>query len=82
MKKHCDIKGKHQIKQDIKILMLLATESINSRLQEAHELLPLLLGLVGYDRPVGLSLHAPQTHCCLCCNVRESDEVKTVKLWL
>ena len=45
---------------------------VNSRLQEAHELLTLLLGLVGDDGPVGLALHAPQTHHRLCCDVSDT----------
>lgn len=39
----------------------------DSHLEEAHELLAPLLGLVGDDGPVGLSLHGPQAHGCLCC---------------
>lgn len=55
---------------------------MNSRLEEAHELLPSLLGLVRHDCPVGLSLHAPQTHGCLCCDESESGgKVKTISLF-
>lgn len=54
-------------------LLLVATNvsNVNSRLQEAHELLSLLLGLVGYDGPVGLSFHTPQTHHWLRCKMSE-----------
>lgn len=38
---------------------------VNSRLQEAHYLLTFLLGLVGHDGSIHLSLHIPQTHHCL-----------------
>lgn len=48
---------------------IMAAESRNSRLQEAYELFSFLLGLVGHDASVGLSLHAPQMHWCLCCNM-------------
>lgn len=51
----------------LQVLKPVKNLELNSRLQEAQELLSSLLGLVGDDGPVGLSLHAPQTHRCLCC---------------
>lgn len=47
--------------------------NVNPHLEEAHELLTPLLGLVGDDGPVGLSLHAPQAHSCLCCSREGAD---------
>lgn len=49
--------------------------NVNPHLKEAHELLTPLLGLVGDDGPVGLPLHAPQAHRCLCCS-RDGADVK------
>lgn len=60
--------------------------NVNPHLEEAHELLTPLLGLVGDDGPVGLPLHAPQAHSCLGCSGDRTDvshrtEVLTSAAW-